>query len=904
MATITHIPQTEQNDRGRSTPQPPYPPTGPSASSARGITFGIELEFLVICNKIENWMASLGQVQAELVGALEAPWHGNCSLPGCNQQHEIIVPVNEPGQKLPYTRWGVDSDGSVGVNREDVYAMKDSRHMSIVEYGMEITSRILEFDPTPPPIDADSWDPTSHEPFTDSFWEIALVLNRLHDVSRTSRYKLLVNRSCGMHVHVGNGNRGFPLSAIRNTVAITTVFERLWDSVQAQNRISDARYGRFATAPRRRQRRNSFATIQPVPRDPNVWAKPFSYNALYAAWFTRREEEIQRHNPTGKCPTPYERLDWPRNLCNDNDPGMRAACKSMDALAWYYIQQSATNLFQLKWLYNVVNAKQSTVCLNHLSEEAREDDAEVDDDDPYPGPPKSETIEFRQHAGSLNFEEIKAWVCAVVSLVQFSEKSSLENVNNLVLSDWANLRMTFPDLLKKFGTDRRTRKFYYDKLTDERLYSERLEEALMDPFKDLDPQLYLHQILHIIVQNSTQPHSRMKDAIRQKLEQGGFGQFPLESLKAVTPPLDPEVTKKVSSFYREEGSGDFTNPPDSPAPPKTPSPKWVYRGAFPFRRRRRSSSTSRTSSGPQLPSSIPSDADFDMFDLSSPNSPSKQPKNPPHPTASPELLTDAVFQPTMRNLPSSPSTPSRSQRSRHLIHSSPPSARSARNNLPFSPPLPLPNITEHPNSPSPSPNPNQKPNPNTSSPPSSPPPPIFTPLPGWGTNAGSSSAKTTASSPLPPTTHHLPAAPPAPNFGRENNNPASASASQTPDVEMGENFPSTSSSFSPRSTVSSEEEFPMRPRRLSGTPTPVAVAFGFSGGRSPGRIDGGGRRRVVVGGRKGKEKEEEKERERGEEVEKKSEDEDEDEGEEGMGGRKDDDKPGEGVVLKKKWAWR
>ena len=50
---------------------------------------------------------------------------------------------------------------------------------------------------------------------------------------------ILVNESCGLHVHVGNKRKGFPLETMKNLCVLTATFERELESIHPPHRISN-----------------------------------------------------------------------------------------------------------------------------------------------------------------------------------------------------------------------------------------------------------------------------------------------------------------------------------------------------------------------------------------------------------------------------------------------------------------------------------------------------------------------------------------------------------------------------------------------------------------------------------------------------------------------------------------
>ncbi|MCJ1381126.1 hypothetical protein MMC17_004235 [Xylographa soralifera] len=71
-------------------------------------------------------------------------------------------------------------------------------------------------------------------PLTDeSFEEIEAVINVIQ-----TRYTLITNESTGLHVHVGDGNRGFALQTLKKFSILVVTFEHIVESIHSDARIS------------------------------------------------------------------------------------------------------------------------------------------------------------------------------------------------------------------------------------------------------------------------------------------------------------------------------------------------------------------------------------------------------------------------------------------------------------------------------------------------------------------------------------------------------------------------------------------------------------------------------------------------------------------------------------------
>ncbi|KAL2042552.1 hypothetical protein N7G274_005046 [Stereocaulon virgatum] len=63
----------------------------------------------------------------------------------------------------------------------------------------------------------------------------------------TEEFTVHTNDSCGLHVHVGNQRKGFPLQTFKNFCMLTTVFEPQFNSLHPPERLGDSFYLRPLT---------------------------------------------------------------------------------------------------------------------------------------------------------------------------------------------------------------------------------------------------------------------------------------------------------------------------------------------------------------------------------------------------------------------------------------------------------------------------------------------------------------------------------------------------------------------------------------------------------------------------------------------------------------------------------
>ncbi|KAH9218448.1 putative amidoligase enzyme-domain-containing protein [Leptodontidium sp. 2 PMI_412] len=74
------------------------------------------------------------------------------------------------------------------------------------------------------------------------FCEKALDQIKVACQTLPSKYRLFLNTSCSVHVHVGHGSHGFEFAHLRNLMAMLWAFEPQLDSLHPQHRVGPMRY--------------------------------------------------------------------------------------------------------------------------------------------------------------------------------------------------------------------------------------------------------------------------------------------------------------------------------------------------------------------------------------------------------------------------------------------------------------------------------------------------------------------------------------------------------------------------------------------------------------------------------------------------------------------------------------
>ncbi|KAL8702729.1 MAG: hypothetical protein Q9201_004105 [Fulgogasparrea decipioides] len=110
-----------------------------------------------------------------------------------------------------YSKWTVQHDSSIAPHKD----VLRPEWAGSAYTGVEITTPILVFEPR-------------------AFFQLFEVINILEQ-----NFSILTNVTCGTHVHVGNGTKGFPVTAVKNFMLLVTAFERHFNSLHPSHRINN-----------------------------------------------------------------------------------------------------------------------------------------------------------------------------------------------------------------------------------------------------------------------------------------------------------------------------------------------------------------------------------------------------------------------------------------------------------------------------------------------------------------------------------------------------------------------------------------------------------------------------------------------------------------------------------------
>ena len=213
----------------------------------------------------------------------------------------------------------------------------------------------------------------------------------------TKNFRLHINESCGLHVHIGNGLSGFDLKTLRTLMAFLWTFEPVLCQIHPNRPFVDSGYDDMYYPPLRRE------------------------TALAKTW---------------RRPLPPNALDAENNL---EDQPNRSALTVRQGLSAILQQDDIHSLTEL-----LNTRKKLAYNIKYLRE-------------PFEHQTKR-TIEFRQHEGCLDGDRVIAWIQTAAGIVGFAQGCNLVAFTELVttharLEDESEETYNVVDLLHDIGLD-------------------------------------------------------------------------------------------------------------------------------------------------------------------------------------------------------------------------------------------------------------------------------------------------------------------------------------------------------------------------------------------------------------------------------------------------------------------
>lgn len=544
------------------------------------LTTGVELEFLLICpmedaNKIATELdIDLDMAPSVMIQrALLQPRSTACSVPGCNERHPRHLALNpledfdsqvrplpsyqyrytgrpasepleaDPSSREVYSGWTVGHDESLDL-RDD----EEAQYQSFVDadenglyicHQAEISSRILNVDkPTPNP-NPDTRHP--HDIAYDWRFEIQYVLDTLHLTFNNHNrpgYRCFVNASCGGHVHVGGHDKSQSLHIARGVMCMYTAFERLIDEALTVGRISghDARDFYFEMPNGVSEGRTyNYPRFQSNKLNGRfgAYCKPFSSALMKKTRWTYKS--IERAIAANPQATPAPLTEFQVATTRNHVP------------AWLYRIMDSQNLAEL---HDVGGGDHfCAVNFENLSD---------DHDDPKRLHDTKWTIEFRAGAGSINAQEVIAWVETCTQIFRVCRGTSSLEISGHIIDRWADPDYTFHDLLQDIQVSRETLAFYRRMTGLDDYAHGRARTILRHEDRYVKEPHDLKSIMRLVVQNEYDEKRQfhVREKVRHKFELGLYGKFPKSFVDAKLPADIRHLGHKLTMTRSDGPNGD------------------------------------------------------------------------------------------------------------------------------------------------------------------------------------------------------------------------------------------------------------------------------------------------------------------------------------------------------------
>lgn len=428
-------------------------------------------------------------------------------------------------------------------------ASLDNDHCDTI--GVEVTSRKL-FVNRDVPVPSDDTT-TDHQHTITTAEEIKTVLGALHQAfnsptaagdSRRAQW-LAINNSCGLHVHVGNDEAGFPLQTIKNLLSLYTAFERVIDKMHTQWRIGGtglALYALDAFDSGKGTNTTSREGVEAWLAGHEVPINPLTEFFIGKAWCQRRDNV---------------RLPWSPS---DDRPRPTPADSGLHTTAFVEVIQSAPDLDKLARSEGptCILGKRSTINIMYLLPEEAESEH------------RSKTIEFRQHAAVTTVAETLPWIDFVVALVEYAHASSAELIRKACMRAANDPELSVGNLLALLPMCDETGVYWSDRVEGKVPFFDQVaaRAEVEVAFGTSEDDYFMRSVALDLVNERKKLYERSEvdGAIRHKFIYGGYGQFSRGFLNIYAPYFKKEEKVELKIGWETPLSKPESEPEPEPEP--------------------------------------------------------------------------------------------------------------------------------------------------------------------------------------------------------------------------------------------------------------------------------------------------------------------------------------------------
>lgn len=618
-------------------------------------TFGIECELIGLTPK--NISEDATEYACKILQEkVTLPCKNKCE----HGSHQWYLPVRDTVAQgkattgSTFSAWEVQTDVSISLD-DDEYQTYISVSDQTNVTQVELVLRILNLDePTPCP--RGQVYPCTEEPFA---WEWRDELQTMFDVLRAGfnrpEYRMLVNKSTGIHVHLGNGSFGFPVDTIKGILGGFVAFERCFDSIMPVSRIvgrpQQPLYGMdldgitFVPSDRTLDFPHGYlesvseamsSHVDHLIKDQLAESSPTDWDPDYSPSHEPdlAPDEVVKADEVSQEGSSWEVVDtgdwekvqplqWP-GVTADKPPvepwgqspetewGQAAddtwaqsaktlgSRKENDECAWNTLvypsrvptdpAKAARNIRKLLLSYNIpawlkqIKAMETIDDIKRIGIQHKTALNFEHLDIPLAGITKN-TIEVRMHAGSLCPVEIISWIDLLGSLTQHIESRGMQRWFTYCNIMYAQPKYTLVDLCRWVGCARSTISHYKDVISTSD-YAERRHKRYTTG--EFNPEDRLYPLTLDIEDNRLKAFTRdaVSQRMRQKLQSGRYGQFPLSYLQAYIPEASSHKravgaldidSKQQEGYLRKAFEGYCLEYPGHPSVSRAGWWQWVLR---------------------------------------------------------------------------------------------------------------------------------------------------------------------------------------------------------------------------------------------------------------------------------------------------------------------------------------
>ena len=516
---------------------------GQRAKSA--LTFGFELEFVAFVPR--KTILQYGSVQQYLRSYLE---HTRVSVPckhsGCKEKaHEFYLPMQGGVDNDDYSRWQLDTDSTISKTREYEFT---SELAGMDWEGLELISRVQKFEGISR-CTTGQVHPCTGQPLEWSWREeLEAFLQLLHEAVREPGFYAFVNNTTGLHVHLGHGDKCLPVKVAQGLLSTMTALERSFDQLLPARRISGPSYMSVPGL-------WTYKRFNPLPginiEGFHSLYKPGlnDYQDFYSQWCPALSEFMFRYVHRQIYHTATQ-TDPSRALTTSpTDAAATAASVSISAETAKSIEQYMSSFNVPSWL-NMIKERSSAQQLKDMMNTEKYAALSLrglsDGDDR-----RTTTVEVRTHAGSLDFDEISAWVDLLTSVTHWAEITPQEKVFSYLEMSWRDADYNICRLAREVGASDST-VAHYDGVLSSRYAQSRFDKYTSSSSKFTGKLENLNRITEEQRRKDISRES-VEEKIRQKLESGRYGQLPTSFLEAQP---EPEIFSRPEAKFlhlSEEG---------------------------------------------------------------------------------------------------------------------------------------------------------------------------------------------------------------------------------------------------------------------------------------------------------------------------------------------------------------